>query len=173
MFTKTEIEEIRRKLAAESAPDSSFEQAEFPLTGDETVAILQDGKNKNVSLRDLYTIGETCRVTVVVTPSGCNPTVTISADGELEKHTDSSGNYYVDVPVGTILTIVSSAAGYLTFSQVFTITSTTTINIHMVPGADNPIWLVCDDQVVLGAAANSSRSVALVSNGSWSSVVNE
>lgn len=57
MFTSNQIEEIRKKLILQGKKDSSFNTAET-LNGDETVAIVQQGQNKNVSVKTLKEIPE-------------------------------------------------------------------------------------------------------------------
>ena len=51
-FTKAQIEEIRRALATEGVKDTDLDNA-HALSGDEQVAIVQDGVNKKVGVRKL------------------------------------------------------------------------------------------------------------------------
>ena len=51
-FTKAQIEEIRRALATEGVKDTDLDNA-HALSGDELVAIVQDGVNKKVGVRKL------------------------------------------------------------------------------------------------------------------------
>ena len=48
MFTKEQIEEIRTRLALTGYKDTQFEAASLPLSGEEIIAIVQNGKNKKV-----------------------------------------------------------------------------------------------------------------------------
>lgn len=52
MFTRNQIEEIRKKLQLEGRKDTSFPLA-GPLKGNETVAIVQQGQNKQLGLKTL------------------------------------------------------------------------------------------------------------------------
>ena len=51
-FTKEQIEEIRRQLATQGVRDTDLQNA-GPLSGDELVAIIQNGINKKVGVRKL------------------------------------------------------------------------------------------------------------------------
>ena len=51
-FTKAQIEEIRRQLATQGVRDTDLDNA-GPLSGDELVAIVQNGMNKKVGVRKL------------------------------------------------------------------------------------------------------------------------
>lgn len=51
-FTKAQIEEIRRQLATQGVRDTDLDNA-GPLSGDELVAIIQNGMNKKVGVRKL------------------------------------------------------------------------------------------------------------------------
>lgn len=48
MFTKEQIEEIRTRLALTGYKDTQFEAASLPLSGEEIIAIVQNGRNKKV-----------------------------------------------------------------------------------------------------------------------------
>lgn len=50
-FTKQQIEEIARRLATESFRDTDFDNA-TAITGDEYVAVVQDGLNRKVTMDD-------------------------------------------------------------------------------------------------------------------------
>lgn len=52
MFTSSQIEEIRKKLQLEGRKDTSFPLA-GPLKGNETMAIVQQGQNKQLGLKTL------------------------------------------------------------------------------------------------------------------------
>lgn len=57
MFTRDQIEEIRMKLQLTGRKDTSFPEA-GSLKGEETVAIVQNGENRRLSVRDLiHTLG--------------------------------------------------------------------------------------------------------------------
>lgn len=51
-FTKGQLEEIRLQMATQSVRDSDLEWAD-PLTGEESVAILQNGELKRVTINDI------------------------------------------------------------------------------------------------------------------------
>ena len=52
MFTSSQIEEIRKKLQLEGRKDTSFPLVD-PLEGNETIAIVQQGQNKQLGLKTL------------------------------------------------------------------------------------------------------------------------
>ena len=52
MFTKEQIKEIEYKLFLRAKKDTQFEEA-FPLSGEEQLAIIQDNKNKKLSIKTL------------------------------------------------------------------------------------------------------------------------
>lgn len=52
-FTKAQIEEIRKQLATMGVRDTDLPDATKPLSGDELVAIVQNGINKKVGVRKL------------------------------------------------------------------------------------------------------------------------
>lgn len=53
MFTKEQIDEIERKLALRGTKDTGLPITELPFTGEETIAIVQQGVNKRASLARL------------------------------------------------------------------------------------------------------------------------
>ena len=54
-FTQDQIDEIRLRLATiAGAKDTQFELARQPLEGQEEVAIIQDGRNKRISISDMF-----------------------------------------------------------------------------------------------------------------------
>ena len=63
MFTTSQIEEIRKKLQLQGVKDSSFPPAS-PLKGNETVAIVQQGQNRSLGLKEfiekvgIYTLSD-------------------------------------------------------------------------------------------------------------------
>lgn len=52
MFTKNQIEEIRDKLAQLGVKDTEFKVIE-KASKDDMIAIVSDGENKTISLKDL------------------------------------------------------------------------------------------------------------------------
>lgn len=52
MFTTAQIKEIAQKLQAMGLKDSQFSNASLPLTGEELVALVQNGRNRNLSFKD-------------------------------------------------------------------------------------------------------------------------
>lgn len=52
MFTTTQIKEIARKLQAMGLKDSQFSKASLPLTGEELVALVQNGRNRSLAFKD-------------------------------------------------------------------------------------------------------------------------
>ena len=51
-FTREEVEEMGRRLAVLAVKDTQLPEAD-PISGDEEVAIIQDGKNKRVKVTDI------------------------------------------------------------------------------------------------------------------------
>ena len=54
-FTKKQLEELRRQLAALGIKDTDFDDA-LTLTGDEYVAIVQDDVNRKIKIADLFSV---------------------------------------------------------------------------------------------------------------------
>lgn len=54
IFTKEQIEEIRRRLALMGKKDTGFEQAKLPLDGKETMVVVQNGVNKQLPVGDFF-----------------------------------------------------------------------------------------------------------------------
>ena len=52
MFTRQQIEEIRRGLALYSKKDTQFDKASFPISGNEKMSFVQNGRNVRISLID-------------------------------------------------------------------------------------------------------------------------
>ena len=50
MFTQEQINEIEQRLALKGSKDTQLPEAELPLKGDETVAIIQEGENRNLPI---------------------------------------------------------------------------------------------------------------------------
>lgn len=53
MFTTTQIKEIAQKLQAMGLRDSQFSRASLPPIGDETFSVVQNGQNKNLTVKEL------------------------------------------------------------------------------------------------------------------------
>ena len=54
IFTQEQINEIKQRLALSGSKDIQFPLAELPLTGEEVIAIVQNGENKRVSIEEFY-----------------------------------------------------------------------------------------------------------------------
>lgn len=54
IFTQEQINEIKQRLALSGSKDLQFPLAELPLTGEEVIAIVQNGENKRVSIEEFY-----------------------------------------------------------------------------------------------------------------------
>lgn len=54
MFTKEQTDEIKETLAISGAKDSQFPTADLPMSGEETLAILQQGENKKIPISTFY-----------------------------------------------------------------------------------------------------------------------
>lgn len=53
MFTKNQIQEIANKLGLLGKKDTDFDEAKLPLTGDEWIVLVQNGKNVKTKLKNL------------------------------------------------------------------------------------------------------------------------
>ena len=53
MFTKNQIQEIGRKLGLFGKKDTDFEDAKLPLSGEEYVVLVQNGKNVKTKVKNL------------------------------------------------------------------------------------------------------------------------
>ena len=53
MFTRQQIEEIRKGLALYSKKDTQFDAASLPIDGSEEIAFVQNGKNVKMNLKEL------------------------------------------------------------------------------------------------------------------------
>lgn len=89
-FSKSEIDEITRLIASRGVKDSDFSEA-TDVSGDDYVAIVQNGVNKKIKLRNFAGNIETA-VTLPLLPSGSvyehrmgkKPSVTVSARVPIE-----------------------------------------------------------------------------------------
>lgn len=54
IFTQEQINEIKQRLALAGTKDSALPFADLPLSGDEILAIVQEGSNKKVSLQEFF-----------------------------------------------------------------------------------------------------------------------
>lgn len=57
IFTQEQINEIKQRLSLSGIKDSELDKLdllEYPLTGEEVIAIVKDGKNLRISVEDLY-----------------------------------------------------------------------------------------------------------------------
>lgn len=53
MFTKNQIQEIANKLGLLGKKDTDFDEAKLPLTGDEWIVLVQNGKNVKTKVKNL------------------------------------------------------------------------------------------------------------------------
>lgn len=72
MFTKDQIEEIKARLALSGVKDTELPKADMPFTGDETIAIVQNGENRNITYQELYASLEGTKITDVEVKEGTN-----------------------------------------------------------------------------------------------------
>lgn len=54
IFTQEQINEIKQRLAISGSKDPQLPIADLPLTGEETIALVQQGENKRVSIEEFY-----------------------------------------------------------------------------------------------------------------------
>lgn len=54
IFTQEQINEIKQRLAISGSKDPQLSIADLPLTGEETIALVQQGENKRVSIEEFY-----------------------------------------------------------------------------------------------------------------------
>lgn len=122
-FTKSQIDEIRKKLLdRHSIKDSEFVTAS-ELTGEEEVAILQDGENKRTNLDEIKYAD--CTFDVGATLSG----VTIKINNEVRSTITVARGDYVDVEV--------SKSGYVTYRACFPVIKTGTLIVTLLPQAES------------------------------------
>lgn len=54
IFTQEQINEIKQRLALSGSKDLQLPLADLPLSGEETIALVQQGENKRVSIEEFY-----------------------------------------------------------------------------------------------------------------------
>lgn len=54
IFTQEQINEIKQRLALSGSKDPQLPLADLPLSGEETIALVQQGENKRVSIEEFY-----------------------------------------------------------------------------------------------------------------------
>ena len=54
IFTQEQINEIKQRLALSGSKDLQLPLANLPLSGEETIALVQQGENKRVSIEEFY-----------------------------------------------------------------------------------------------------------------------
>ena len=128
MFTKEQIKEIANRLAAMGKRDSQFPAA-VPLKGNETVAIVQDSANRNITVQEFASYILEKEVTL---------TVRCSTEGSkiwLNNIPQSS----VTVKSGELVTIKVTADGYIPLNEVTCVHWDQTIDIVLDKIPDTPV----------------------------------
>ena len=130
-FTKSQIEEIRQRLAIQTKKDSEFEDAEIPLDGSERLPVIQyiplvqDWENRLLSFADMRRMVLSNTDMELV---GCVLTVTCNVQGasiviknSREQVAISSGAQYQSF-YGEVNTVTVAADGYDTWYESVTMT---------------------------------------------------
>lgn len=128
MFTKEQIKEIADRLAAMGKRDSEFPHA-GPIKGDETVAIVQDSANRNITVQELASYILEKEVTL---------TVRCSTKGSkiwLNNIPQSS----ITVKSGELVTIKVTADGYIPLNEVTCVHWDQTIDVVLDKSPVTPV----------------------------------
>lgn len=132
-FTKSDIEEIARRIAVTTKRDSDLPDADIPLNDTERVPLIQyiplvqDYENRLLSLADLRSLvlADTDQTSI-----GCALTVNCSTEGaevsiKGEQRTSYTGHY------GEMVDVIITADGYDTWIGVVTLTQNHTLIIAL------------------------------------------
>ena len=133
MFTKEQIKEIANRLAAMGKRDSQFPAA-VPLKGNETVAIVQDSANRNITVQEF--------ASYVLEMSGERREVTLTVRCPIEGSEIWLNNIprsSVTVKGGELVTIRVTADGYIPFNEVTCVHWDQTIDIVLDKSSDTPV----------------------------------
>ena len=123
LFTKAQIDEIRKKLFDRHVVrDSDFDEA-GELVGDEQVAILQGGQNMLTTVREIA--GLSPQITLTVELAESYPDAVVKVNGVVKNTAVGDLGDPVEIEV--------SARGYLTYSATFPLCKTQTMRIALVP----------------------------------------
>lgn len=108
MFTKNQIDEIRRKLQLTGVKDSSLPEA-TELTGKESVAIVQNGESKKIGMGNfINSINDWCR----------GDLLNVSKENQSLSLIEAiSSVFSIDRKVGQILTFIDKNTGSWTLYQ--------------------------------------------------------
>ena len=132
MFSKSQIQEIITKLQWwKRWKDSEFDTADKPLSGKETFVVVQKGKNKSFTVRNLKPetpaspdYGTPVSVPISVRPFSAN----LYVDG-IRQHLSNNGTCTVEKKVGDIITISAEATGYVSDYRAATVSKDSSFNI--------------------------------------------
>lgn len=72
LFTKDQIDEIRRRLAIEGKKDTQFNPAKTPFTGNEILSIVQGGENKKITLSQFIEAFDISKTDIKIKYTTCN-----------------------------------------------------------------------------------------------------
>lgn len=139
-FTKSQIEEIRQRLAIQTKKDSEFPDAEIPLDGSERLPVIQyiplvqDWENRLLSFADMRRMVLSnidmelvgCVLTVNCETTGA--TITIRSNrGQVSGSTSVTYNSFY----GEVVTVTVEAEGYDMWYESVTMTQDHTLNISL------------------------------------------
>lgn len=144
-FTKSQIDEIRGKLLdRHSIKDSEFVTAS-ELTGEEEVAILQNGENKRTSLDEI----KYADCTLTVYPRSA---INRDIDDEVTVIINGVEQRSITVPAGTMVEVEVSSPGYVTYYAVFPLIKTGGLRPALLPQADSDYLAIRWDNGALPAS---------------------
>ena len=155
-FTKAQIDEIRRKLMVDSAQDSDFPNATLPFKGNETVAIVQNGENRKITLQNLLDRNQEVTITVRCMTPKTGYTVRIN------NQIRSDG--VITVAYGSYLTIQVSAPGYdtKTFNMYAMVTQDVFVYLGFVSS-----YMGVSPEVLTFDCNGGTKNISISSNVSW------
>lgn len=131
-FTRDQVEELRVLLAGNAAKDTDFPEAKT-ITDSDAVAIVQDGKNKQLNVKKL--IDEIA------------PCVTIKIGNGLKKETDGSISVKADLSTIGAVKLVVSESGVKAEAQTASNTQAGVIRIGKRLSIDSDGVLSADEQI--------------------------
>lgn len=168
-FTKSDIEEIARRLAILTKRDSQFPDAEIPLDQTERVPLIQyipliqDYENRLLSLADLRSLvlADTDQTAI-----GCLLTVSCATDGAEIRINGAVASVYTAY-YGEVVDIKISAEGYDTWYDTVTMTQDHTISVSLNMSAPTYDEEIAELQDAVASIENSIGNIKLIPNGDY------
>lgn len=135
-FTKSQIEEIRQRLAIQTKKDSEFPDAEIPLDGSERLPVIQfipavqDFENRLLSFADMrrMVLANTDMELVgcLLTINCSTPDAIIKVDNVVLNSPYEYAGFY-----GDVVEVEISKSGYYTYQESVTLTSNCTLDVTL------------------------------------------